>query len=205
MGGANCKEKYNEYEKIIHQTMDQCFKKRKSCGEPKISGKYLLLYRKALSYGKKGKAERKVAKTYIQAICNSNAAEVAERTMKKIQNTIQNISIDNNFSPNGFWELCRNIRKKSGTIGTSIITESGNEVFSDELIADAYVKEFKHRLRQRQICPELKNYEERTKLLCQLYVEESRHIKALQRKTSKEPGLERVAGCEPSCGSIGRI
>ena len=64
-------------------------------------------------------------------------------TMKKIQNTIQNISIDNNFSPNGFWELCRNIRKKSGTIGTSIITESGNEVFGDELIADAYVKEFK--------------------------------------------------------------
>ena len=58
-----------------------------------------------------------------------------------------------------------------------MITETGNEVFGDELIRNEYVKEFKHRLRQREICPELKNYQERTKLLCKLYVEESKKRK----------------------------
>ena len=44
------------------------------------------------------------------------------------------------------------------------------------MILDAYEKEFKHRLRQRKICPELKNYEQRTELICKLYLSQSKKI-----------------------------
>ena len=45
------------------------------------------------------------------------------------------------------------------------------------MIMSAYKEEFKHRLRQREIIPELKNYERRRKLLCDLYVEDAKKSK----------------------------
>ena len=140
---------------------------------------YLSLYKKATEYAKKGKAQRKVARTYIQAVKDADTADAAKKKMKKVQTTLENITVNNTFSPNGFWKLCKWSRNLSNNIGTSVINESGKEVFGDDLIREEYKKEFMHRLREREISPDLKNYEQRTKLLCKLYVEES--------KTKKEP------------------
>ena len=157
--------------------MEQCFRKRKAGKEPKMKSDFMELYQKALSFSRKGKAQRKVARTYIQAILDVNVAEVAKRNMEQIKHTIENLTVDNNFSPNGFWELCKRSRARENSIGTSVITETGNEIFGEDLIRDAYVREFKHRLRERQISPDLTNYEQRSKLLCQLYIEESKQVK----------------------------
>ena len=62
-------------------------------------------------------------------------------------------------------------------MGTSVITESGNEVYGQEMIKEEYAKEFSFRLREREIKPELKNYENKTKLLCNMLVEFSKTIK----------------------------
>ena len=108
---------------------------------------------------------------------SSNVEATAERTKEKVEQTLQNLSIDNFFSPPNFWELCKKNRNSNNIVGTSVITEAGNEVYGEDLIKDTYKKEFQNRLRERQIAPELRNYEECTKLICQLYVEESKKLK----------------------------
>ena len=62
-------------------------------------------------------------------------------------------------------------------MGTSIVSDRGVEIYGDELILGAYKDEFQHRLRQREIIPELQNYQERRTLLCKYYVEEAKLIK----------------------------
>ena len=62
-------------------------------------------------------------------------------------------------------------------MGTSIISATGTEIFGDELILGAYKREFQHRLRRREIAPELENYQQRRELLCNLYVQEAKKIK----------------------------
>ena len=105
---------------------------------------------------------------FVSFEVSSNVEATAERTKEKVEQTLQNLSIDNFFSPPNFWELCKKNRNSNNIVGTSVITEAGNEVYGEDLIKDTYKKEFQNRLRERQIAPELRNYEEHTKLICQL-------------------------------------
>lgn len=87
------------------------------------------------------------------------------------------MTIDGAFSPNNFWELCkRNRQNNKCNMGSSVISINGNEVCGEELIKETYKEEFRHRLRERSIIPELKNYEQRTKMICDLYVEEAKSV-----------------------------
>jgi hypothetical protein len=69
--------------------------------------------------------------------------------------------------------MCKRSRNQN-TSGTSVETEEGIELFGDELILNAYIEEFEHRLRKRDIIPELENYEKRTEQICQLYLNEAK-------------------------------
>ena len=101
--------------------------------------------------------QRRVAKLYLLELNKLNVSEVAAAEKEKIKGILQNLTIDNKFSPNKFWELCKKARSKS-SCGTSVETEEGVELFGDELILNAYLDEFVHRLRKRDIIPELRNY-----------------------------------------------
>ena len=46
------------------------------------------------------------------------------------------------------------------------------------MIRNAYIDEFKHRLRKREIDDDLKNYESRTELLCKMYLEDAEDDKS---------------------------
>ena len=141
--------KYNNFEKLLKRTMNDCFHKSKPRKEQQFDKKYLTMYKKLMSFAKKGKAQRKVAQTYVQAIQKSNAEEVARRNSENIRSTLNNITVDNSFSPNNFWELCKGNRRTKNGMATSVITENGNEVYGEEMIKDTYIKEFQHRLRER--------------------------------------------------------
>ena len=65
-------------------------------------------------------------------------------------------------------------KKNQTTTGTSIETEDGIELFGTDVISNAYLDEFVHRLRKREIIPELKNYERRTEQICEYYVGEAK-------------------------------
>ena len=164
---------YNLVEGRISEAMNKCFKRRKIKPMKEIKSTYMEKYKTITRFAKGGRAQRKVAKKYIQEIVKMNLADTAALAHEKVKSTLQQLTIDNKFSPNSFWKLCKKNRP-NGTHSTSIETTDGNELFGEEVIANEYLKEFSHRLRKREIIPDLKKYEERTELLCQLCLESSK-------------------------------
>ena len=72
VAGNTSKEKYDNYEGLLFETMDKCFRKRKSKKEHKATKQFLPLYQKVMAFSRGGKAQRKVARTYVQAMKNTN-------------------------------------------------------------------------------------------------------------------------------------
>ena len=166
---------YDKLEEKIHAAMDSCFRKMKSSKKDRIlSNHHLKKYKQVTAFSRKGKSQRRVAKMYIKEILKANTEETSIFRKDKMVETLKNLTIDNKFTPDKFWKLCKK-SKKTKMGGASVEGRDGKELFGEDLIRNAYRDEFEHRLRQRTIIPELKNYEERTKLLCALYLEQTRH------------------------------
>ncbi len=121
---------------------------------------------------------------YIQEIIKINTEEVAINVKENIQRNLQNLTIDNKFSPDQFWKMCRR-SKQNSTNCTSVINENGVELFGEDTIPNEYGKEFQHRLRKRAIIPELENFEIRTEQICRLQLEEAKKQKE-KRYTREE-------------------
>ena len=167
--GRTCKEVYDNYTRTLLTTMDKCFKKKKTNSPPPITNKdQYTLYKQVRCFAKRGKAQRQVARKYTQEMIKANQLTVAQNQKEAVQLALKNLTVNNNFSVDRFWKLCKKSRVKGRESGASVVTEDGRELFSAELILDAYKNEFKHRLRQREISPDLKNFEDRSKQLCAL-------------------------------------
>ena len=195
--------KYDNYEKLLTDTMSQCFKKtrpRPPPTEQRMNRSFTALYNKVMKFARKGKAQRKVARTYVQAMHQSSAEQVAERNKENVRNTLMNITIDGTFSPNSFWQLCKKNKKTYNGMGTSVVTESGNELFGQEMIKEAYAKKFSFRLREREIKPELRDYENKTKLLCNMLVEHSKTVKVPDYTNEEFDQVIRKIKKGKSCG-----
>ena len=174
---ANTTQKrYNMLEKNIHDAMNQCFKKRKNKEIPALQKDFYKKYKTITAFSKKGKAQREVAKTYLQEIIKLNAEATASIRYQKVVNTIEKLTINHSFSPDSFWKLCKKAKKQT-MMCTSIETEEGIELFGEDIIRNAYKDEFAHRLRRREIIPDLKNYELRTEQVCELKLREARVTK----------------------------
>ena len=168
--GSNIQEMYNAFERGVAEKMNECFKVRKRTHQFSIHKDYLPMYTKLTRFARGGKAQRRVAKQYIAHIAKANVEKVADAQKKKIQTTLSNLTVNNTFSPNSFWNLCKKARK-GDDMGTSIETDDGNELFGSDMIRNEYMKEFKHRLRKREIDEDLKNYESQVELLCDMHLE----------------------------------
>ena len=174
--GEDVQEKYNALESKINTIMQQCFRKTKSRKTNQINTQYLHTYKEITQFARKGKAQRNVAKLYTQELRKINAMTVAEREKEKVQTILCNLTVDDKFSPNAFWKLCKK-NQGQAECGTSIESPDGTELFGEDLIMNAYKEEFVHRLRKREIIPELRHYEKRTEEICQLRLEEARKNK----------------------------
>ena len=69
-----------------------------------------------MAFAKQGKAQRKVACVYTQAMVKSNTEKAAIQTKENVKNTLHNLTVDNTFSPDRFWKMCKQSRKKDGSI-----------------------------------------------------------------------------------------
>ena len=167
---GDVQEKYNVLENKVKEVMDECFKVKKRYKPHSVIKEYLPMYSKITKFARGGKAQRRTAKKYIELILKANTEKVAETRKTKIQRTIRNLTVNNTFSPNRFWNLCKK-SGKSDDMGASIETEDGRELYGNELIHNAYMDEFKHRLRKREIDQDLKHYESLTESLCDMYLE----------------------------------
>jgi hypothetical protein len=190
---------YDIVEERINKAMEKCFRKAKIKQHKEKPNLFLDRYKEITLFAKRGRAQRKVAKAYIQEIVKLNTVAVAAAEHEKVKTTLQRLTIDNKFSPNNFWELCKTARTNT-TSSTSIETTEGTELFGDEVIAEAYLKEFSHRLRKREIIPELKNYEERTELVCKLYLEDAKKNHEVPYTTEEYQRVRKKLKRGKSCG-----
>ena len=174
--GNNIQEKYDALERKINILMEQCFRKVKGKKPNQLTTHFMTKYKEITSFARRGKIQRKIAKTYIQEIKNLNTEAVAEAEKEKVKHILTKLTIDDKFSPNNFWELCKKSRHRGDT-GTSVVNSGGSELFGIDLISNAYLEEFVYRLRKREIAPELRNYEMRTEQICRLYLDEARSNK----------------------------
>jgi hypothetical protein len=76
--GMDSQERYNNFENSITELMDECFQTRKTKKQKnQIPKEYLEIYKKITAFSKKGKAQRQVAKKYINEIIKTKTERVA--------------------------------------------------------------------------------------------------------------------------------
>ena len=165
-------EEYNKLEKYIKDTMDCSFKKSarkkvKVMSAGKEENSIVKILRKFM---KQGKLQRKVASVYVNMIKENNLNIAGQRRIEKVKNVLQELSHNDKLSPNAFWKLKKSLDLKT-EVGTSIVLQSGVEVYGESAIKEAYKDEFRYRLRTRTINEDLQSYENLTNALCKLYGE----------------------------------
>ena len=100
---------------------------------------------------------------------------VNQQNIKKVRETCHTLSEDGKFSNNQFWKLRRSL-KKNNCEKSSVIVNGDTELFGESAINNAYKDEFTHRLRNREIFPALKAFEQSTEELVALKLKHKRHI-----------------------------
>ena len=149
-------ERYNSFEASMYELMDKCFHQRKiKKNKQVIPSELCNVYKKISDFRKKGKAQRIATRKYMEEIRKNQVEKAALAHKTKIQRIVENLTVSNTFSPDGFWKLCKKAKKEQ-SISTSVETEDGVEIYGDDMIRNAYMNEFKHRLRKRDISYDLK-------------------------------------------------
>ena len=159
---------YTDLEGEISQIMNSCFEKRSKtknrCNdESKITiNKFTQVLQSLLPLLKKGKTEKKVANIYISQLKQLQLEHVQQQRAVRIRSTIEELKEDNgNLSVDQFWKLRKRVLGCAEE-RTSIITNEGIEVFTEEAIVDEYRKEFSSRLSHRTIHPDYVEYEKKS-------------------------------------------
>ena len=121
--------------------MNICFRKTKGRKINQVSSTNFEKYQKITRFARRGKAQRKVAQMYIKELLNLNSEEVALAAKENIRNIMEKLTIDNKFSPDSFWKVCKKSRNK-GDNAASVETATGVELCGDDMILNAYLEEF---------------------------------------------------------------
>lgn len=125
--GNNTQAQYDKFERNMKEVMNECFKIRRNKKNNQIDKQFLEIYSKITMFSRKGKAQRRVAREYIKTVIAANTEKVATRQKLKIKETVQNLTVNNTFSPDRFWNLCKRARKSTNNAGTAVETEDGRE------------------------------------------------------------------------------
>ena len=195
---------YSDLTEYIERKMDICFKRKKNnqdswSPDNRIKNGVFVILKKQL---KKGKAQRKAARVYIEYLHEKELEALQKQQSEKIGKKIAQLEDENGrFCINNFWK----IKKSAGKVvddKSSVINREGVEVFSDEAIVTEYENEFKHRLAHLKIDKSLENYEKRSHALLKLLLQEAMKNKEpdftikelidgiMSFKNGKSPGLD---------------
>ena len=136
--GKNIQKFYDVFEQKLKYIMDQCFQRSSNNKQNKnnqhaIRKEHYGVYKQINMFARKGKAQRRVARCYIEALLKANTEKVAALQKERIKTALQNLTVNNTFSPNKFWDLCKKARQKH-MLGISVETDDGHELFGEEMI-----------------------------------------------------------------------
>ena len=130
----------------------QCFARRKprKTRSPPIN-KGAAFIRKTLSeISTRGKVQRELVKDYLERLIKRDVETVDKSRVERLKETIDSLTEQEKFSPNGFWKLKKKVTKKSPSPKLNAILKDGIEITGKELIKEEIRNEFEHRLRNRQ-------------------------------------------------------
>ena len=113
-----------------------------------------------LEISKKGKIQRAIAKTYQQRLVQMEININAEARAERLKRTSATLTVNDRFSPNGYWKLKKAANKgvRKEQVMSSILKPNGVEVEEAAAIIQAYQDEFENRLRNREPKPGWEEY-----------------------------------------------
>ena len=132
--------------------VNKCFSKRKTFKNkaPRVH-KGAAFIRKTLSdFSSRGKIQREMIRDYMQRLVEKEVQKIDMSRVKVLKETIDMLTNDEKFSPNGFWKLKKKINKKGSSPKLNAILKDGVEITDKERIKEEIRKEFEYRLRNRQ-------------------------------------------------------
>ena len=214
-------QNYEEFEVMLTDTMDKCFKRKRSPKSKEnpnhhIHHKPLIkVFHVLKSFLKAGRNEKTAALEYISLLKTIQLDSVHKARSVRVQETLNNLHEENseNLSVKKFWQLKKCISTKNDS-KTSVMTETGVELFDDPAILNEYVKEFKTRLAHKTIHPDLAAFQEVSHKLLQVYLMKAKSTSQapftvqevyevlFQSKKGKSPGADQfLADVLPHAGA----
>ena len=174
-------ELYNEFERLIDETLDQSFLKTKkqrsrSSFDSKIDHKFKSLCKKLTQFASRGKVQRTVAAQYRTRIEQANTELVAVRNRDKLQQRVANLTENDKFSAQKFWKTKKSIMGSQASCN-SVFNQNGREVFDTDDIIEAYRSEFDNRLSSVEIKATLTEYKARMETLCNEIIKTTSAVK----------------------------
>lgn len=147
-------EIYSSWEVGFEKLLAKCFRRRIFKGKPKRrdkNNKYKKLRELISKISRKGKIQRSVAKVYQQKLVEAELQRDAEARAERLKKTSEKLTVNERFSPNGYWKLKKaadKVTRKDKSV-CSVLKDNGREVDSGCAIIQAYQEEFEKRLRNR--------------------------------------------------------
>ena len=118
---------YNRFHQCQKDTMDTCFKQKtytnrrgKSNPAEEVGATYADIYKTIIQFSKKGKSQRRIAKTYQQILMDISLEEARNKQAARINKVVEEMTIDGEFDTNKFHKL-RKSHNKQQQSSTSII------------------------------------------------------------------------------------
>ena len=156
---------YSSWVTAFEKVLAKCFRrhtfKKNSSTVAKIGNtKHREIRKVILEISRKGKIQRAVAKIYQQKLIEMEVHLSAEARAERLKTTAATLTVNERFSPNGYWKLKKaankNVRKDQ--VMSTIVKEDGVEVEGEKGIVQAYQDEFVKRLANREPAPGWEEY-----------------------------------------------
>ena len=165
-------EMYDSFEQKIKMVLDECFKRiveKKSKPGPILNKKFHNIVKCINTFAKKGKAQRKVATTYLQKLVEIDIEQITKNRAENLKKVVSEMTIDGQFNAEKYWKMRKSHNKKHQTC--SSVIRDGKEVFEPEQIMHAFKEEFQERLEKPEMEEWLQELSKKTDKLLELLIE----------------------------------
>ena len=107
---------------------------------------------------------------YLDTLSKVNSEEVSKKRADMLAKRIEQLSLNDKLSMDGFWKLKKSYINK-GSVLSSVVNDQGVEVFGTDAIINEFRNEFVNRLTPAKMDVEMEKFEKMTVRLTKLCVE----------------------------------